>query len=52
MVSEADKRSAFLCDTGERHQWVYLRDLSHNYRCSLCLVVMAKGRMKELTDNA
>jgi len=48
--------AAFHCidgpSTGQPHGWVYLKDLHKNYRCSLCLVVITKARLKELTDNA
>jgi len=48
--------SAFLCQSGSNegapHQWIYLKDLHKNYRCSNCLVVVMKARLKELTDNA
>jgi len=47
-----EKRSGFQCEDGRVHQWSYLKDLRSNYRCSLCMVVMPKARLKELTDNA
>jgi len=51
-VPETDREKAFMCETGVPHQWVYLKDLHKNYRCSLCLMVITKARLKELTDNA
>jgi len=54
--SEEQVNSAFHCQDGASigapHGWVYLKDLHKNYRCSLCLVVVSKARLKELTDNA
>ena len=48
--------SAFHCQTGPSegrpHAWIYLKDTYRNYRCSLCLVVVSKARLKELTDDA
>jgi len=48
--------SAFLCQSGPNdgnpHEWIYLKDLHKNYRCSRCLVVVPKARLKELTDDA
>lgn len=56
MVSPADVEAAFHCQTGAQiglpHQWTYLNDLHKNYRCAVCLLVMTKARLKELTDNA
>jgi len=48
-----DRKSAFLCaDTQAPHQWAYLKGRDRNYRCSLCLVVVTKTKLKELTDDA
>jgi len=47
-------KSAFLCQDGTNegrpHLWTYLNDLHKNYRCAVCLVVVTKARLKELTD--
>lgn len=52
MTMSDDVKAAFLCEDGKVHDWNYLRDLEKRYRCRLCLVVITKARLKELTDNA
>lgn len=51
MAITPEARAAFLCESGTPHEWTYLRDLHKNYRCTLCLMVITKARLKELTDN-
>ena len=52
-MTQAQIKDAFHCKvTDVPHQWTYLKDIDKNYRCVLCLVVMTKQRLKELTDNA
>jgi len=52
-MTTAQIKDAFLCKVTEvPHQWTYLKDLNKNYRCALCLIVMTKQRLKELTDHA
>ena len=52
-IPVTDVEKAFFCeDTGVPHAWNYLKDINKNYRCSLCLVVITKQRLKELTDDA
>ena len=52
-MTQAQIKDAFHCKgTDTPHQWTYLKDLHKNYRCSLCLTVITKARLKELTDNA
>lgn len=46
------RKPAFQCPDGRPHQWTYLKDHDKNYRCVLCLIVMPKARLKELTDHA
>lgn len=49
MVTD-EQRAAFQCEDGRPHEWSYLKDLHKNYRCRLCLVIITKARLKELTD--
>lgn len=51
-ITDQDVIDAFQCSSGVPHQWDYLKDLAKNYRCKLCLVVITKARLKELTDHA
>jgi len=54
--SREDIEAAFHCvtgpDAGRPHTWTYLRGVHKNYRCAVCLVVITKARLKELTDGA
>lgn len=52
IIPDTDREKAFLCDDGRVHEWTYLKDLEKNYRCSLCLIVITKAKLKELTDHA
>ena len=47
-----DIKAAFFCGDGQVHQWTYLRDKQHRYRCKLCISTITKDRLKELTDDA
>lgn len=54
--TEEDIEAAYLCQSGanigQPHQWTYLRGIHKLYKCAVCLVVITKARLKELTDNA
>ena len=52
LIPSTDKERAFLCEDGRVHVWSYLKDAKSNYRCDLCLTIISKARLKELTDNA
>lgn len=54
--TEDDVTAAFLCITGANlgfpHRWRYLSGVRKMYQCTVCLVMITKARLKELTDNA
>ena len=56
MVTEPSTNSAtqaaFFCSDGQVHQWTYLRDKLHRYRCQRCIATITKDKLKELTDDA
>ncbi len=52
MTTMSERELAFKCEDGRVHDWVYLRDRRHTYRCRLCIVTIEKERLKELTDDA
>lgn len=56
LPSQEDINAAYLCQSGvnlgQPHQWAYLRGVNKIYKCAVCLVVLTKARLKELTDNA
>jgi len=49
-------KAAFQCQSGNKvddpHDWEYLKDREHRYRCRNCLVYITKAELKRLTDNA